>query len=513
MATIPLPALHLNPPPDPMEGVKNAFALRNMVNQGQLQQQQLQNEQAQNQGLQMENQQRGMQNQMTAMDLQDAVKMRQLAPTFVQRDDKGNVQGYDTNGYFDSLLQNGVNPGKVSAIRQQYATMQKTLAEAGSAQLDLKTKQNNQAYQILEGVKSVASAPNADPNAVQSAYLAALPKINELGIDVSKFPTQFPGMDALNQFETGLGVHKQLLEDAKTAADTMKSSQEGRKAGMEADAMQQYGGMPPAMLESKYLALAARQKQGLPLAPADRAFLQSYEHMKTLVPTATFNLQQSALSPQATAMAGNMYSQTGQLPSGMRSPAMAGKILNAAADQNPQANIAANKATYGADAASLKSLQNTTDQMNAFEATAGKNLDNFLKTAGSVVDSGSPWVNQPLRKVAMGALGSSDMAAFNAARQTAINEISRVLASPKGSGVVSDSARNEVEGLMGPNATLKQIYSAAQILRQDMGNRRQAYADQIADIKGRMGGSSPNPGQNQGGGNADPFSRFGGVKH
>ncbi len=151
------------------------------------------------------------------------------------------------------------------------------------------------------------------------------------------------------------------------------------------------------------------------------------------------------------------------------------------------------KAGVQADAASLKKLQTNYDSVTAFENTAGKNLDTFLKTAKDVVDTGSPFLNTPVRMVTSQMVGSEKMAAFNAARQTAVSEIGKVLSSANaGSGVVSDSARHEVESLIGPNATLKQIYAAANILKQDMENRKTAYADQIGEIKGRMGnGSKP----------------------
>ena len=227
-------------------------------------------------------------------------------------------------------------------------------------------------------------------------------------------------------------------------------------------------------------------------------------------------LQQQAalLNPAAAQMAAQMYAQTGQLPAGMRSPGMSAGILNTAAGSNPSVvpNIAGNKAAYQANTQSLDSLQKNFDQVTAFENTAGKNLDLFLKTAKPVLDSGSPWINRPLRAVDSGALGSADLAAFNTARQTAVTEIAKVLNSSNASGVLSDSARHEVEGLIGPSATLKQIYSAANILRQDMANRHQAYQQQIGEIRGRISGQ---PGQQGGPSGTTPtggdfFSQFGG---
>ena len=210
--------------------------------------------------------------------------------------------------------------------------------------------------------------------------------------------------------------------------------------------------------------------------------------MKKIVPAFNLQMQANLLTPEAQKMAAQNYSQTGQLPAGMRSPGATSSILNAAA-ANPGGapNVAANKATYGADAGSLKKLQSNFDQVTAFENTAGKNLDQFLNVAKNVVDSGSPLINQPLRAVADKVAGSPNQAAFDAARVTALTEIAKVLNSSNASGVLSDSARSEVSGLIGKDATLAQIYKAAQILKTDMGNRHDAYQQQISDIKGRLG--------------------------
>lgn len=185
------------------------------------------------------------------------------------------------------------------------------------------------------------------------------------------------------------------------------------------------------------------------------------------------------------------YATTGTLPNvgvGKAGSAMKVAIANRAKELHPDANFAQNKAGYGADAHSLSTLQKLVDSTEAFEKTAGKNLDTFLGEAGKVADVGSPLLNQPLRALDSRLAGNPNMGAFNAARQTAVTEIGKVLSGASGGGSLSDSARHEVEGLMGPDATLAQLMSAAKILKQDMANRREAYRGQIAEIHGRIGG-------------------------
>jgi hypothetical protein len=196
--------------------------------------------------------------------------------------------------------------------------------------------------------------------------------------------------------------------------------------------------------------------------------------------------QQYALSPDALQMAAESYRKTGVLPSIGRNPQAQAQIINAAGAMGPL-DLATEKAAYAANKASLGSLVKSRDAVTAFENTAGKNLDLFLKTAGKIVDSGVPWINAPLRTLSSAGLGSADQAAYNVARQVAVNEIAKVTGSPSMTGALSDSARHEVEAFNPQNATLAQTYRVAQILKQDMANRSQSYNDQIADISRRIG--------------------------
>ena len=197
--------------------------------------------------------------------------------------------------------------------------------------------------------------------------------------------------------------------------------------------------------------------------------------------------QPNMLSPEAVNMAAEMYRKTGQLPAmGMGNPMARKQILDAAAQMGP-VDLATEASAYGANKSSLQALTKQRDAVGAFENTAGKNLDLFLNQAGKVVDTGSPWINAPLRSVAQGALGSADLAAYNTARQVAVNEIAKVVSNPGLSGQLSDTARKEVADFNPQSATLAQTYRVAQVLRQDMANRHQAYNDQIADITARIG--------------------------
>jgi len=199
------------------------------------------------------------------------------------------------------------------------------------------------------------------------------------------------------------------------------------------------------------------------------------------------------LSETAKDQLAKMFADSGNLPPlgmGKTATKLRSEILNRAAEKYGNIDLATNRAAYEANRRSLANLQKQQDSIEAFESTAGKNLDQFLETAKAVVDSGSPLVNSPLRSINEKLLGADKQTAFKTARQVAVTEIAKVLNNPNGSAALSDSARHEVQDLIGPNATLKQIYSAAKILRTDMHNRRIAGQEQINAINKRLGASS-----------------------
>lgn len=197
------------------------------------------------------------------------------------------------------------------------------------------------------------------------------------------------------------------------------------------------------------------------------------------------------LTPAGLDAAALQYAKTGTLPPMGMSKQGAGtraKIINRAAELYPGLDTAGNKAGFAADQASLKKLQELRDSVGAFEKTAGANLDRFVAQARKVADTGSPLLNQPLRSVKRKLLGDADMAAFEAARLTAQNEIARVLNTANLNGQLTDNARKEMQQALSPDATLPQILSAARILRADMQTRRESYDAQLGEIKTRMKG-------------------------
>lgn len=210
------------------------------------------------------------------------------------------------------------------------------------------------------------------------------------------------------------------------------------------------------------------------------------------------------ITPLAEATAALLWRKTGQMPSlgfGAAGAAARTRVMNRAATLSPEEiaaleggglDLAGNKMDFMADKASLTALQRTRDSVTAFEKTALRNIDIFLETTKKAIDTGSPLINQPVRTVAGTLFGSKNLAAFNAARTIALTESAKVLNNPNLSGVLSDSARKEVESLLSPNATVGQAYAVFNLLKNEMKGRTGYLDETIAEIKGRGKAGSSN---------------------
>lgn len=199
-----------------------------------------------------------------------------------------------------------------------------------------------------------------------------------------------------------------------------------------------------------------------------------------------------ALSNSALDVAARRYLQDGTLPPmgmGKTASAARSKIINRAAEIDPQAAIAANKANYDATKSALTQLTKTSAAVEAFSRTAQANLEQFISAARKVRDSGSPWINRGLRSIDRNVLGKPEQSVYDAARQVALTEIARVVSNPSLAGVLSDSARQEMQAVLSGDATLAQTLKAAELLMQDMKNRKQGLSTEIQTLQDQLKGT------------------------
>lgn len=229
--------------------------------------------------------------------------------------------------------------------------------------------------------------------------------------------------------------------------------------------------------------------------------LSDYQKYEKTIPQV---YQADQLTGQSLDMAAENYFSTGQLPTGMRSPAMSASIINRAAALHPNGtnDLAGNRAAYEANKKSYDNVTGTLDTLTAFENSAGKNLDQFLGLVGKLPDTGVPWLNTPVRLLNDKLVGNEWAPAVNAAKEVGLREIARVTNDPKLSGSLTDSARQEVQNFSPTNATLPQIKNVLNVLRTDMKNVEGSLGQQKADIGTRLGikpsssqatGTAPSP--------------------
>src|SRR5208337_4393695 len=256
MGAIPLPALHIQ---DQQQSPLAMYAQAQQIRNAQTQQQ---TAQLQQQGLQQ-------QNQMQALALQDNMTLRSLGPKYVQKDENGKVTGYDIEGLLNEGAEKQVNPNTLNDMRLKYADAVQKTAAAGSAQIDFQDKKNDQAYQVIEGVRAIQ-----DPAQRQAATQQEAQRLQQLGQPVP------PSWDdaGLQAFEAHLGVHKQVLADAKTVEDTKKAAAEAQQAQTGAQKnTAEIQGLTGQFAEAKYRNILGALSAGKQVSDDDLTFAKSYE--------------------------------------------------------------------------------------------------------------------------------------------------------------------------------------------------------------------------------------------
>lgn len=202
------------------------------------------------------------------------------------------------------------------------------------------------------------------------------------------------------------------------------------------------------------------------------------------------------LTPEGLDAAAMMFAKTGQLPAlGMGDKTTRKQIINRAAVMVPGLDVASAKADFEANKKSLDNISGTLDTLESFSKASSKNLDQFVGLASKLPDSGVPWANTPLRYVTDKMAGGEYMPAINAARAVATREIARITSDPKLRGVLSDSARQEVDSLIPADITFNQLKRVVPVLLRDMANVHDSLSEQKTAIQGRIKLGTPQPPQ------------------
>lgn len=276
-------------------------------------------------------------------------------------------------------------------------------------------------------------------------------------------------------------------------------------------------GVPPALAENEsVLALRATPQEQAQAATLQRQQAADAAAQQRHAESLDLQQRRLALAEQAAArqgqagqsqftqegldLAATQYATTGQMPPlGMGAANARAAVINRAGELFPDLNIGQQAAQFAANRQSLTNAQKMYDAVTAFEKTASNNANVMMQIARKLTDTGSPLLNRPWRAVEQQVGGNRDLAAFAAARRVVVTEYARIVANPNLTGVLSDSARREMEDVLSGNATIPQMVQVMDVLRQDAENRRTALGEQIGAIQERIpvGGreTSTSPGE------------------
>lgn len=196
----------------------------------------------------------------------------------------------------------------------------------------------------------------------------------------------------------------------------------------------------------------------------------------------------------------------GHVPALSRNPSIAAlqtKITNRAAqynkatglfnESNTAPNLASSKGDFASDKASEVKLQGQVDAIEAFASTAKDNAKLYNDVMSKVVDTGSPWVNKPVRAILQGAFGSTAVSAVQVMRQSLQAEYGRLTSNPNLTGVLTESARQDMEKALNDNATPEMIKKALDLLQAESDNRHKDYSEQLKVVKDRIKGGGDAP--------------------
>jgi hypothetical protein len=247
-----------------------------------------------------------------------------------------------------------------------------------------------------------------------------------------------------------------------------------------------------AIIQSGLLQARLTPVGGDPIAPITAAVNRVTEMRHSVFMTheraqATIEAQQNLLTGPGLDLATKQFMAGGGLPTNMRSPALISKIFNRAAEIDPKFNVAQAKAVFDANKGALDKLTSTTNMVEAFSNTAGKNGDMFVAAANHLTDTGSPLLNMPIRAAEKGLVGDTSVTSFLASRKVYASEVAKVLGSVNGTGQTTDAQQKEIDSILSPNATLGQILAATKVLQTDLHNRGDAYNQQIDSIVQQIG--------------------------
>jgi hypothetical protein len=206
----------------------------------------------------------------------------------------------------------------------------------------------------------------------------------------------------------------------------------------------------------------------------------------------------SGYSPEAIDTMATQILKTGHMPQfgpGATGAALRQAVVNrvselagAAPGQRAVPDLATAQAAYGANVDDLKEATKTASLTDVNENKALSDIQVLEQKMSPVFDSRSPWLNAVGRKLQEGS-GNPDVAAFLTARQALVAQVNKVL----NAGNLTESGRKEAEDLLKSDASIAQIKSVLDVLRQDMARSAAATHNRVNAARARISGKPSGP--------------------
>lgn len=216
---------------------------------------------------------------------------------------------------------------------------------------------------------------------------------------------------------------------------------------------------------------------------------------KGIVETTKAATAPSTLSPASLDMLADLYLTTGKMPPmGLGGASAREAVYNRAGEKAAKMGatvqqIVSGQIAFRADAQSLANIQKMTDAVQSFENTMLANLQiaRQLMEKGAGTKAG-PVVNRWLQ-AGRKATGDPDVAAFNTALETAMDEYAKILSGNSTGGArITDAAREQTNEMLGKfDSPAAIIATIDKVIIPDAKNRSHYLEQQLATIKGRAG--------------------------
>lgn len=450
------PALYINPPQDPTVGLQRALTLRNLVQQ---------------QPLELQQRQQAVQSGQLQLQLQQQqVKDQQAVTSAWKNYDPQKQQPEDL---IKGVLNNGGSGNAANQLQQMMLARQQQLMTLDKDSFDLQQKRTDRMLGRFDAAKGVSDDQLAGhvQGAIQDSLTAGDLKPQEAQAAYQAFQ-QVQGdpkamRDALDSFEKSHMLGSQIASRAKEAAETAKTQ-------LETQIMQQYG--TPQQQEAKYIALQTQKNLKTPISAQDQAFMKAYEHNKTLVPTATFNLQNAGVAGQG----GQPSAVAQMIASGQAkwsdfiSPRSPMSVKNTLAAEVKAINPNFNTGDFAVEQAVRKQFTSGSAAQNltAFN-TAIEHANQLNQAVDELGNINERTLNRLGNTIGV-ELGSDKTTNFNVIKNALSGEISKVF---KG-GQATDAEIKEVQGPFSASNSPKQLKGAIQNAIRLMNSKREALRSQ-----------------------------------